>query len=424
MFLRLSIFCLAASWLQVAMAADYGLDCSFPIHNLESSCGDLLGDRKTFYEDYVQGCREFYGKKGSRCDVTEAERLKMSKRQPKSMVNYTDTGFKKIRAPEAVMKLLTAHWEANKHLQKQENWPLGNTYVNHWASPTYMVSVEDQNLRGTGGMRLKNQIWDAAKTTIEEWTGMELKPSSMYGIRVYTEGAVLNPHVDRLPLVSSCIVNVAQDVDEDWPLEIYDRHDRAINVTMKPGDMVLYESGSLMHGRPFPLKGRYYANIFIHFEPTGRSLGREIPEGGADQVDDFFPPYLLADSEELDNWAHQNPYGWKKPSPSAAQVDTPEGHYYAQLGDMAGLRSLTKTNPTALTKKDRNGWTPLHEAVRGGHSEAVKFLIDFGAHKNARTSHGFGASPLALAITELTENHPVSRYLMGIGAENVGPDEL
>lgn len=69
-----------------------------------------------------------------------------------------------------------------------------------------MVSVEDQNLRGTGGMRLKNQIWDAAKTTIEEWTGMELKPTSMYGVRVYTEGAVLNPHVDRLPLVSSCII--------------------------------------------------------------------------------------------------------------------------------------------------------------------------------------------------------------------------
>ena len=50
------------------------------------------------------------------------------------------------------------------------------------------ASMKDQNLRGTGGMRLKNQIWDAAKSTIEEWTGMELKPSSMYGIRVYTEG--------------------------------------------------------------------------------------------------------------------------------------------------------------------------------------------------------------------------------------------
>ena len=28
------------------------------------------------------------------------------------------------------------------------------------------------------------------------------------------------------------------------------------------------ESHSLLHGRPFPLKGRYFANIFIHFEPS------------------------------------------------------------------------------------------------------------------------------------------------------------
>jgi prolyl 4-hydroxylase len=149
-------------------------------------------------------------------------------------VNYTDTGFKKIKAPEAVMKILRDYWERNKDDKKAEVWSTGNTYVNSWASPTYMVSVEDQNLRGkTGGARLKNQIWDAARSTIEEWTGMELKPTSMYGIRVYTEGAVLNPHVDRLPLVSSAIVNVAQDVDEPWPLEIYDRHDRAVNITVR-----------------------------------------------------------------------------------------------------------------------------------------------------------------------------------------------
>jgi prolyl 4-hydroxylase len=128
-----------------------------------------------------------------------------------------------------------------------------------------MVSVEDSNLRG-GGIGLKQKIWDAAKGSIEEWTGMEQEPSSMYGIRVYTDGAVLSPHVDRLPLVSSCIINVAQDVEEDWVLEVYDRNNRAVNVTMEPGDMVLYESGSLIHGRPFPMKGNYYANVFIHFQ--------------------------------------------------------------------------------------------------------------------------------------------------------------
>jgi prolyl 4-hydroxylase len=38
-----------------------------------------------------------------------------------------------------------------------------------------------------------------------------------------------------VPLVSSAIVNVAQDVDEDWILEVYDRDGNAVNVTMEPG---------------------------------------------------------------------------------------------------------------------------------------------------------------------------------------------
>jgi len=119
-----------------------------------------------------------------------------------------------------------------------ENWPKGNTYVNHWDSPTYMVSVEDSKLRG-GGHIIKQAIWDAAKDTIQEWTGEELTECSLYGIRVYTEGATLATHVDRLPLVSSAIVNVAQDVDEPWPIEVYGHDGKAYNVTMEPGEMVL-----------------------------------------------------------------------------------------------------------------------------------------------------------------------------------------
>jgi hypothetical protein len=38
-------------------------------------------------------------------------------------------------------------------------------------------------------------------------------------------------------------------------------------VTMQPGDMVLYESHTTLHGRPFPMKGRFYANVFVHFSP-------------------------------------------------------------------------------------------------------------------------------------------------------------
>lgn len=36
--------------------------------------------------------------------------------------------------------------------------------------------------------------------------------------------------------------------------------------------MVLYESRTVIHGRPYPLKGQFLANMFVHFEPTADYL--------------------------------------------------------------------------------------------------------------------------------------------------------
>lgn len=129
---------------------------------------------------------------------------------------------------------------------------------------------------------------------------------------MYTNGSILNPHIDRLPLVSSCIVNVAQDVDEDWPLEVYNRFGEAVNITMRPFDMVFYESHSLVHGRPFPLNGRFYANIFIHFEPMGERLHDEGQESYDLNLNGGLPPYILPNSPEAEHWLAEHPEGWSK----------------------------------------------------------------------------------------------------------------
>mmetsp|Transcript_16020 Transcript_16020/g.44367 ORF Transcript_16020/g.44367 Transcript_16020/m.44367 type:complete len:419 (-) Transcript_16020:242-1498(-) len=397
---------------------DFGLDCSWPIHGTESTCGELLGDRFHVYEEYMAGCRAKWGEKGAkRCDSAEKDRLEMSRRQPQSMVNYTSTGFKKLRAPKPLFDLLQNYWNENRDEMQVENWGIGNIYTNNWAADSYMVSVENSKLRG-GGPRFKQKIWDAARPTIEEWTGMELSPSSLYGIRVYQEGAVLAPHVDRLPLVSSCIINVDQDVDEPWILEVYDRHDRAVNVTMEPGDMVLYESGSLVHGRPYPLKGRFFANIFIHFEPTGQHLDSKEWE----DIDDFFPPYLVTDSEWTDTWARRNPGGWRKHSPSAAGVSRPRAHVAAATGDLEELKRLAGKDKAALTRKDENGWQPLHEAVRAGDVDAVTVLVENGADINAVTNGNQGMSPYNIALMSHSKDHAVARYLASMNAKNIGPE--
>lgn len=65
------------------------------------------------------------------------------------------------------------------------------------------------------------------------------------------------------------ILNIDQDVEVPWPLEVIGHDGLAHNITMQPGDMILYESHSIIHGRPFPLQGQFMANLFVHFEPIG-----------------------------------------------------------------------------------------------------------------------------------------------------------
>ena len=39
----------------------------------------------------------------------------------------------------------------------------------------------------------------------------------------------------------SAIINVAQDVDVPWPLDILDHDHKAHKLIIEPGDMILYE---------------------------------------------------------------------------------------------------------------------------------------------------------------------------------------
>uniref|UniRef100_A0A7S4RGF3 Uncharacterized protein n=1 Tax=Ditylum brightwellii TaxID=49249 RepID=A0A7S4RGF3_9STRA len=442
----------------------YGVDISFPIHrkNLSTNYAwlphnqdpennptpkkyegmpiQVMGNKQAEYDEFLKGCRKHYGKRGSACDTTEKGRVNMSLQQPKSMQNYTDLGFKKIKAPEAVFKLVKEFWDANHENQKAENWPAGNTYTNHWEAQTYMVSVEDTGLRG-GGSKIKNAIWAGARKTIEEWTGEELTQCSLYGIRVYKEGAILATHVDRMPLVSSAIINVAQDVDEPWPIEVYAHDGKAYNVTMEPGDMVLYESHSVLHGRPFPLKGRFYANVFIHFEPTGHTLRHGNDHGESSDVDgkykeavekghggheaavDGLPPYIKRGSVEEEKWLSAHPHGKKEKMKSFTTGSTQtDAHLAAQENDVQRLAQIVEKEKGLIAAKDENGWTPLHEGVRAGSKEVVELLVKKGADPNERTNFGDGVSPLWLAEQQYGKDHPVVIFLTEIGAVSFGPE--
>jgi prolyl 4-hydroxylase len=93
MIFHRSLFLLTIFRVAISVAnaqGDYGVDCSWPIHSEEFKCGDLLGDREAVYDEYMEGCRQKWGKKGAaRCDSNEGDRVEMSLRQPQSMfVSY------------------------------------------------------------------------------------------------------------------------------------------------------------------------------------------------------------------------------------------------------------------------------------------------------------------------------------------------
>lgn len=163
---------------------DYGVDVTFPIHHML----DLKTDYGQQYHRMIKGCYDAYSRR--ECDLTEEQRIDMNLKQPRSQFNYTELGFKKMKAPPGLWEAVRAYFDKNRDRIARENWPRGNTYTNHWEAPTEFVSVEDPSLGG--GQEFKTFIWEAMKPVLEEWVGEDLLPTSLYGIRIYRNNAILS----------------------------------------------------------------------------------------------------------------------------------------------------------------------------------------------------------------------------------------
>ena len=67
----------------------YGVDNSFPIQHsfddIKIKDNPLNGDKKIYYDNFLQGCRDYYHPEGYKCDDSERDRIEMNLRQPGSM---------------------------------------------------------------------------------------------------------------------------------------------------------------------------------------------------------------------------------------------------------------------------------------------------------------------------------------------------
>jgi prolyl 4-hydroxylase len=207
-------------------------------------------------------------------------------------------------------------------------------------------------------------------------------------------------------------------MDEPWPLEVYGHDGQATNVTMEVGDMILYESHSVIHGRPFPLQGDLYANIFLHFEPAiNTNTAAEDSESAG------LPPYIIPGSKCDSHWRAEHPNGWL-PGVVGDPEDNEEDDWSAReavfRGDVDMMRELLEEDHESLHEPDRNGWRPLHEAVRAGNVEMVQILLDHGADVNQETS--YQQNPLSISLNHHGLGHEMTELLLEMGAVDAGPD--
>ena len=123
---------------------------------------------------------------------------------------------------------------------------------------------------------LQREVHEDLQALHEAWGGMDLRPTSAYGIRLYQNGSSLVMHHDKVHThVISSIVHIGHEYDdpnEPWPIEIEDHYGNLHAVNLQPGDMLFYESAKCLHGRMRTFRGRHYSSIFLHYQPVDKSI--------------------------------------------------------------------------------------------------------------------------------------------------------
>lgn len=175
--------------------------------------------------------------------------------------NYTKIGFKKTNIPPELFAKILKFYEKNGNLAEDEIVP-GDFVHNKEKGKQSSVLIELSP-------ELRTEIHQTMQPLLEKWCGQRLDPTFVYGIRVYKDKAILESHRDRVDThIISAIINVGQEVVEDWPLVLDDNYYRSHSVVMEPGDALFYEGARLTHGRPIAFNGKSFANIFCHFKPV------------------------------------------------------------------------------------------------------------------------------------------------------------
>merc|ERR1711862_170679 len=158
--------------------------------------------------------------------------------------------------------------------------------------------------------------------------------------------------------------------------------------------MILYESHSIIHGRPFALKGRFYANLFIHFAPKKK--------------DKYTPSYMM---EMSPSHVYELNMGLKASGKLPGYTIAHDAAYHGDIKILIKLYASSSSHH--LKSKDFKGWAPLYYSVVQENYQVVKFLLTHGyTAKDIKTSTDIsGKSVLDIAEEILPITHNIIKLL-------------
>jgi len=109
------------------------------------------------------------------------------------------------------------------------------------------------------------------KPIMEKKSGMKLIETYSYA-RIYKKGDELKRHKDRYSCEISTTMNLGGD---EWPIYL----EPAIQVTLKPGDMLMYRGCDLEHWRE-PFEGQDCGQVFLHYnDASGKNAEQNKYDG-------------------------------------------------------------------------------------------------------------------------------------------------
>jgi len=207
------------------------------------------------------------------CPVLEGEKVILTlwfrslgdgeifQREPRELLpRFTQSGFHKSCLSKRLFKQLSDFYTQTALSDRNDEFVEGEFIVNaREAVGSRLISIPEA---------LRKKIISELQPVCEEWSNEKLRFTALYGIREYLRNTELRMHIDlQKTHIISVIINLAQQADKAWPLELIDHVERRHSIYLNPGEILLYEGARLEHGRPTPFQGDCYANIFLHFCP-------------------------------------------------------------------------------------------------------------------------------------------------------------